>query len=48
VEEVIIEERFLHTYTVKKFPSPAGMLLTKLSLGGKNIILASHREFGGK
>jgi hypothetical protein len=46
VEEVIIEERFSHTYTVKKFPSPAEMLLTKLSLGGKNKIITAQGEFG--
>jgi hypothetical protein len=28
------------------FPSPAGMSLTKISLGGKNLIIPSKREFG--
>jgi hypothetical protein len=28
------------------FPSPAGMSLTKLSLGGNNLIIPGHREFG--
>jgi hypothetical protein len=37
------------TYTVKKgirFPSPAGMSLTKLSLAGKNLIIPVQGEFG--
>jgi hypothetical protein len=28
------------------FPSPAGMSLTKLSLGGKNLIIPAQEEFG--
>jgi hypothetical protein len=28
------------------FPSPAGMSLTKLSLGGKNFIIPAQEEFG--
>jgi hypothetical protein len=36
-------------YTVKKrlavFPSPAGMSLTKLSLGGNNLIFLAQGEF---
>jgi hypothetical protein len=36
-------------YTVKKrlaiFPSPAGMLLTKLSLAGNNLLFPGYGEF---
>jgi hypothetical protein len=28
------------------FPSPAGMSLTKLSLGGNNLIILGQRELG--
>jgi hypothetical protein len=39
------------SYTVKKkvscfFPSPAGMSLAKLSLGGNNLIIPVQGEFG--
>ncbi len=52
-----IDQMFSHhvrlgqnTYTVKKrlaiFPSPAGMSLTTLSLGGNNFIIPGQGEFG--
>ncbi len=28
------------------FPSPAGMLLTKLSLAGNNLVIPGQKEFG--
>ncbi len=37
----------LHRKTrLATFPSPAGMSLTKLSLGGKNLIITAQEEFG--
>jgi hypothetical protein len=41
---------FNQQFTVKKrlatFPSPDGMSLTKLSLGGNNLIIPAQEEFG--
>jgi hypothetical protein len=41
---------FEKAYTVKNrlatFPSLAGMSLTKLSLGGNNLIISAEGEFG--